>query len=170
MTAKVLLACLPRASLATRTAAASLARPFSSTLPLDTAASSEPSPPHSRRRKRPSFDNLDEIPSFQVFQQRTQVRSLYRQYLRTIAPLDVTQRHELLGQIQVEFRKIPAKPSNDASKSHWEVQRALSEGTRRLKELGSMLGTVVKSKSPSTKETEQLTSTTVPENPWPWQR
>jgi hypothetical protein len=142
------------------------------------SALSPASPSRTRRRKRPAFDNLDEVPSFQVFQQKTQVRSLYRQYLRTIAPLDAIQRVELLNQIQREFRKLPmtttAATLTDASKTHWEVQRALSEGTRRLKELGAMLGTVVKVKSVDNETTPDQSILTqvkeVPANPWPWQR
>ena len=145
-------------------------RPLSS-LPNDGAASSSPK---ARRRKRPNFDNLDEVPSFQEFQQRTQVKSLYRQYLRTIAPLESTQRSEILQQVQQEFRKVQVTASvNDtdaASKRHWEVQRAVSEGTRRLKELGSMLGTVVKIKPTNQGAEPELQLPTVPENPWPWQR
>jgi hypothetical protein len=148
------------------------------------SALSPASPSRTRRRKRPAFDNLDEVPSFQVFQQKTQVRSLYRQYLRTIAPLDAIQRVELLGQIQCEFRKLPMTTTaaaitlTDASKTHWEVQRALSEGKRRLKELAAMLGTVVKIKSVENKPTIsdkspsllQQQAKVVPANPWPWQR
>ena len=166
---------LSRVSASRKTAKALQWRPLSS-LPTDGAGESASTMPKARRRRRHNFDNLDEVPSFQVFQQRTQVRSLYRQYLRTIAPLDSMQRTEILQQIQHEFRKVKVTATNNkqdkeaASKSHWEVQRALSEGTRRLKELGSMLGTVVKIKPTNQEAEPALQQPTVPENPWPWQR
>lgn len=146
-----------------------------------------PSAPVKRRRQRHSFKNLDNIPSFQDFQQQVQLRSLFRHYLRMIAPLASDHRKELLEQIRKEFR-MPQE-------SNWHVKRSLSDGSRRLKELGTMLGatahtrtavdnvsqTVINKgiddtepdRSNTNKNTERSNeskTTTVPDNPWPWQR
>jgi hypothetical protein len=94
----------------------------------DSSSSNNKSP--SRRRKRHDFGK---IPTLHDFLQQSQVRSLFRQYLRTIRGL--SQKQELLKEIRHEFEK-------DALGS-WEMKRNLSEGSRRLKDLSVMLQTSV---------------------------
>ena len=92
-----------------------------------------------RNRRRHRFGRADEIPSFRDFQKQMQVRSLYRQFtrlVRTSSPTASSNGPELQGQIRREFR-LPQQDS-------WHIQRALSEGGRRYKELSAMLGNSVK--------------------------
>ncbi|GKY99014.1 hypothetical protein MPSEU_000857100 [Mayamaea pseudoterrestris] len=156
------------------------ARSFSSQ-PIN--GDSPPPSPRSRRRRRHSFDlSVDDIPSFQDFQHQIKVRALYRQYLRTISPLgihSVDQRMELLQQIRHEFRKQRLTSDSFANSQAEAQKRAISEGTRRLKELGAMLGTTVPVKKALMAAVEEAggpnvnqlqPDITIPENPWPWQR
>ena len=108
------------------------------------------------RRKRHVF-RTSEIPSFHDFQQQTQIRSLYRKFLR-LCPTDSSQ---LKTQIEREFRVTVTES--------WQIKRALSEGTRRYKELSTMLSTTTTTRSSTTTATPSSTpkpAATV----WPWQR
>jgi hypothetical protein len=88
-----------------------------------------------KRGQRPSFMSLlNSIPSFKDFQIQQQVRSLYRQFLRLARGPEGP---ELRRQIRHEFRVT------SSSAERWEIQRALSEGGRRHKELATMLGSSV---------------------------
>lgn len=127
--------------------------------------------PGKRRRHRFHVDN---IPSFQDFQQQQQIRSLYRQYLRLIWP--TSQRGDFLAQVRVEFRNTPADDD-------WQRKRAMSEGSRRLKELSAMLGSSIVSRrardngsgadNDESLEFRPQQHSSVPpasSDQWPWQR
>jgi hypothetical protein len=122
-----------------------------------------------RKRRRHRF-HVDSIPSFQDFQQQQRARSLYRQYLRLIWP--TSQRGDFLVQVRHEFRIAPADDD-------WQRKRALSEGSRRLKELGAMLGSsIVSRKARDDNSADDHESNARGQPPvhastskqWPWQR
>lgn len=141
-------------------------------------------------RRRHQFTNdgstsnkLENVPSFRDFQLKLQIWALYRQFTRVIyrsggsnkSESDKTRKSELQEKVRVEFR-MPQQKDN------WQLQRSLSEGTRRLKELSAMLGnsTTAQSKSSSEGDATSTTTTTsasssiVPPPPastkpaWPW--
>jgi hypothetical protein len=117
----------------------------------DTSTSEVASP---SRRSRHKFD-LEEVPSFEAFQQQQQTRSLYRQFMRLA--YGSTSREDLAVQIRHEFKQAAA------SEDPWAVKRAFSEGGRRYKELAAMLSSV-----PSAKSTKPAPSSK--SSPaWPWQ-
>lgn len=116
---------------------------FHSSSSDDNDASSDHPPPS--RRRRHSF--TDSIPSFQEFQKITQIKSLYRKFVRLS-----TAQPEILTSIRREFRI--EQPDS------WHVQRAISEGSRRYKELSSMMSTL--STRPSSSSQKSVV--------WPWQR
>jgi len=92
-----------------------------------------------RRRRRHRFDNIDEVPSFEVFQQKQKTKAMYREFLRLIYPLgEGDSREELLLQLRRQFRAHGTTPL-----SAWDNKRAHSEGSKRLKELSAMLGNAV---------------------------
>lgn len=102
-------------------------------------------PPRRTRRRHRFGNNTAHIPSFHDFQQQAQARSLYRKFLR-LARRDQDYRN----QVRNEFRRNASSPDG---------RRALSEGTRRLKEVQAMLSTVGSSSA----------SPTVPApSEWPW--
>lgn len=125
-----------------------------------------------RRRHRFGGGGADEIPSFRDFQQQSQVRSLYRQFARLVYNSSTTAgAPELQSQIRREFRL--AQPDS------WHIQRALSEGGRRYKELSAMLGNSVivpgRTERPSTNTPASRAAVQVPAPPpasttseWPW--
>ena len=130
------------------------------------------SPESKRKRHRFRAINTDEIPSFYEFQQQIQVRNLYRMFLR------LSSDYELRDQIRREFRESV----NNSTMDSWHTKRALSEGTRRYKELSAML-----SSTPRRKDAQQPKSTPQPSEDskttggtdssaettlsnWPWQR
>jgi hypothetical protein len=90
------------------------------------------------RRRHRFGGSTDQIPSFRDFQLKVQIWSLYRQFTRLVfrSTNDKQSRTELLAKIRHEFRL--------AQSDHWHIQRALSEGSRRYKELSAMLGNSVK--------------------------
>jgi hypothetical protein len=120
----------------------------------------EPSRRNSSRRQRHTFLrssstdlDLDIVPSFAEFQQQVRVKSMYRQYLRLIyqkflvvsstnddKSSSTAGRDEMIAQVRQEFKK---QSNNNSSMSAWGVKRAMSEGSRRFKELSSMLGNSV---------------------------
>jgi hypothetical protein len=125
-----------------------------------------------RKRRRHRFQ-VDNIPSFQDFQQQQRTRGLYRQFLRLV--WDTPQRKDFLSQIRHEFQNVTVGDD-------WQRKRALSEGSRRLKELSAMLGTSVAAQKPGRDNGDGRgrddnssgeTSTRVPPSTselWPWQR
>jgi Complex 1 protein (LYR family) len=127
-----------------------------------------PRPVGGRRRHR-FGGSTDQIPSFRDFQLKVQIWSLYRQFTRLVfrSTSDKQSRNELQSKIRHEFRL--------AQSDHWHIQRALSEGSRRYKELSAMLGNSVK----LVNNTTSISTTTpvVVESPappvattsaWPW--
>jgi hypothetical protein len=115
------------------------------------------SPPRKRKRHRFSV-NTDDIPSFQDFQQHVKVRSLYRQFLRLTGPINSGQASaELRVQIRREFRAT----SSTADK--WDIKRAMSEASRRYKDLSAMLQSVPSRKTTAT--TDETSTASL----WPWQ-
>lgn len=114
-------------------------------------------PPTKKRRRRHDFGA---IPSFQEFQHQHKVKSLYRQYVRLI--WRVPDRTDLLSQVRHEFRHAIV---GDA----WQMQRALSEGGRRLKELSAMLANTVRTSRGAADDgsTPPFSSSTRPQ--WPWE-
>ena len=134
----------------------------------------EPASGRQRRRRRHNFD-VTSVPSFQEFQQQQQVRQLYRKFWRVTSPLAPANRDELRQQVRHEFRR------NLQVSSSWDRKRALSEGSRRLKEISAMLGSSVKSATNEEAESSldeddedrsrsaaaRKTSET---KQWPWQR
>lgn len=119
-----------------------------------------------RRRRRHDFGSADEIPSFRDFQQQMQVRSLYRQFTRQARKsAHSTASSELQDQIRREF----LLPKQD----NWHIQRALSEGGRRYKEMLAMLGNSVRNSDKSgTKTDNSKPSDIIPPasttSKWPW--
>jgi hypothetical protein len=111
-------------------------------------------PTRRRRRSRHKFD-LEEVPSFEAFQQQQQTRALYRQFMRLA--YGTTSRGELVVQIRHEFKQ--AAGSDDP----WAVKRAFSEGGRRYKELAAMLSSVPSTKSSKPASPSKASPT------WPWQ-
>lgn len=102
-----------------------------------------PSPPSRRQRHRSRFgSSVEKIPTFREFQQKQQVRNLYRQFIRLVRK----ESPDLHNQIRQEFRL-----SQRTTTDHWNIQRSLSEGLRRYKELVEMLG--------SSKEVEKMANT-----------
>ena len=93
-------------------------------------------------RRRHQFGN---IPSFRDFQQILQAKALYRKFMRISKHDD-----ELRTSIRREFR-------NNHHPS--DLQRALSEGNRRFKELSAMMGTLS-----HIKQQQVPASSSV----WPW--
>jgi hypothetical protein len=82
-----------------------------------------------RKRIRRTRSGLKEnIPDFKDFQIQQQVRGLYRRFTRLASS---TQQREVQDQIRREFRL----PRTD----RFHIQRAVSEGHRRYKELAAML-------------------------------
>ena len=169
--------------------------------PPTTASETENAP--RPRRKRHRFDGMNEIPSFQQFQQKQQVRALYRKFLRLIYSIDesdndgTSTRRELLNQLQRQFRQnynsdgsSPTQAGesggsttgdsvsgSSASMSMWDIKRALSEGSKRYKEVSAMLGNAVKSKKKARQQDKDQTSEASPSSPkpiattaWPWQQ
>jgi hypothetical protein len=137
------------------TRSSSLSRNFSSS-ENDEASSSPP-----RRRKRHRFSvNTDDIPSFQDFQQHVKVRSLYRQFLRLTGPIGSDQTSaELRVQIRREFRATPRTADK------WDIKRAMSEGSRRYKDLSAMLQSVPSRKTTATTDGTSSSTASI----WPWQ-
>lgn len=138
--------------------------------------STAPSP--SRQRKRHSFlrspGRLENVPSFSDFQQQLRVKSLYRQYFRLIyqsLSRDDTSRKEMMSQVRDEFRA-----QSRSATSPWDAKRAISEGTKRFKELSSMMGNSVVTEKPKTDDdgdendgtSSRRTTTNV--GLWPWQQ
>jgi hypothetical protein len=128
-----------------------------------------------RRRRRTAFgaDSIDAIPSFQEFQQQQAVRVQYRQFLRLVRPVKVSS-PELAPQIRREFRNSQA-----ADGDSWNIKRALSEGTRRYKELSAMLGNqtkVIESSKKNPNDNDDSTTNNHPhqqaksQSAWPWQQ
>jgi hypothetical protein len=123
-----------------------------------------------RKRRRHRFQ-VDSIPSFQDFQQQKRTRGLYRQFLRLV--WGTSQRMDFLSQIRHEFRNV-------AVVDDWQRRRALSEGSRRLKDLSAMLSTSVAAQKSIRDDGDARddhspgeTSTSVPPSTselWPWQR
>lgn len=123
-----------------------------------------------RKRRRHRFQ-VESIPSFQDFQQQQRTRGLYRQFLRLV--WDTPQRKDFLSQIRHEFQNV-------AVGDDWQRKRALSEGSRRLKELSAMLGTSVAAQKSGRDDgtgrddnSSGQTSTLAPPSTselWPWQR
>ena len=129
-----------------------------------------------RRRKRHNFD-LQQVPSFAAFQRQQSVRTLYRQFLRLTYRQAAPARHDLTVQVRREFRQPLVGGPDDP----WAVKRAMSEGTRRYKELTAMLSSVPnstdKQNNSMDKGSNSSTTTTGRSNspanrdasPWPWQ-
>jgi hypothetical protein len=123
-----------------------------------------------RKRRRHRFQ-VDSIPSFQDFQQQQRTRGLYRQFLRLV--WGTSQQKDFLSQIRHEFRNVVVGDD-------WQRKRALSEGSRRLKELSAMLGTSVAAQKSirdggdgRDDHSPGETSTSAPPSTselWPWQR
>lgn len=112
-----------------------------------------------RRRQRHRFQ-VDEVPSFHEFQQQQRARGLYRQFCRLVWP--TPQRTELVRQVRHEFLQAAS------TKDEWQVKRALSEGSRRLKELSAMLDGSVKVEGG--RVPPAVVGATHPAQQWPWQR
>jgi hypothetical protein len=146
----------------------------SSSAPLNNEEISLPKNAHTSQRRRHRFNfNTEEIPSFHDFQVKVKVRRLFRQFMRLSDP--VSNPRELKEQIRREFRASGGAGTIDS----WHVKRALSEGTRRYKELSAMLSTMPTGKSSSSPSTTSTTSTDMDDvsnhseesiAPWPWQR
>jgi len=111
-----------------------------------------------RKRRRHRFDlSGDDVPSFQDFQQQVKVRSLFRSFLRLTKPTGEASA-ELRQQVRREFR------SSKDLVDRWDIKRAVSEGSKRYKELSTMLQTsYTKLDGPKSESTVAPT-----ESPWPW--
>jgi len=124
------------------------------------------SSPARRKRHRHRFNNFtEEIPSFQEFQQKQQVRSLYRKFTRLVYKTASGTRTDLQNQIRREFR-LPQADS-------WHIKRSVSEGNRRYKELAAMLGSsVTDSNNTSTSSNGAAKPSSIPASStavnWPW--
>lgn len=115
-----------------------------------------------RRRRRHNFD-VDQVPSFEAFQQQQNIRALYRSFLRLA--YGTAARDELVSQIRREFRH--AAPADG---DPWAVKRALSDGGKRYKELAAMLSSVPgKTVSAASPNDDDDDDTTPPSPSWPWQ-
>lgn len=131
------------------------------------------------RRKRHVFrgKKLENVPSFHDFQLQTQIRHLYRRYIRLVwhnAAATTSNststggiRRDIMATIKSEFRRVP-------NSDPWETKRALSEGNRRYKELASMLNTTSMTnlrnkeiKSPH-EQNDARSETMSSTNVWPW--
>jgi Complex 1 protein (LYR family) len=123
------------------------------------------------RRRHRFGESTDQIPSFRDFQLKMQIWSLYRQFTRLVfrSTSDKQSRNELQSKIRHEFRL--------AQSDHWHIQRALSEGSRRYKELSAMLGNSVKHVNNTTSIPTASPAPLVDESPappvattsaWPW--
>ena len=138
----------------------SFPRSFTSSSSEDSVDNQEPNTLR-RRRRRHNF-NLQQIPSFEVFQQQQNIRSLYRQFLRL--SYRSSSKEDLTFQIRREFRQVV--PSDDP----WALKRALSEGGRRYKELSAMLSSVPGGGKHPPKETASNSESSNQEAiAWPWQ-
>eukprot|EP00977_Amphora_coffeiformis_P012167 scaffold2992_cov214-Amphora_coffeaeformis.AAC.49 len=115
-----------------------------------------------RRRRRHNFD-LDQVPSFEAFQQQQNIRALYRSFLRLA--YGSSSRHELVQQVRREFRQ--GVPLDDP----WALKRAISDGGKRYKELSAMLSSVPgssKNAPPASQETQKASKKSS-SSAWPWQ-
>lgn len=118
------------------------------------------------RRRRHDFET-ETIPPFHEFLQQQSIRNMYRQFLRLIRPLP--QRRELEAQIRHQFRMT-------VGSDKWEIKRAMSEGSRRLKELSAMVSNSVGAgkRSESVEEKVDDTANHAPSSSssaeWPWSR
>jgi hypothetical protein len=118
------------------------------------------SPPQSRRR-RTRYD-FGSIPSFREFQHNFEVRRLYRNFMRLLK----TQHGEMRDLVRREFR-VPA--SADA------VNRRVTEGRRRLKEIQAMVNAQSGGKLDPTTAASSATSGSHHQlhsssQIWPWNR
>lgn len=109
-----------------------------------------------RKRQRHRFDNIDQVPSFEKFQQDQQTRALYRQFMRLIYRVPSGGKEEMLLQVRRQFRQA----NTPGEMSAWDVKRAQSEASKRLKELRTMLGNVVDSQTHSSSSTSTVSSST----------
>lgn len=101
-----------------------------------------------RRRKRHNFDVSADGPTLKDFQDRFQIRSLYRRFVRLVYL--TSNRTEFITQIKHEFRI----PTTD----RWQTSKAITEGNRKFQELEHM----IKTNSPRDKNIQK--------SPWPWQK
>lgn len=106
----------------------------------------------------------EDIPSYKEFVHRFTVLSLYRQYLKEIRVMPHNQ-EDLKVQVQQEFK------ANRTITDPFNVQRALTEGKRRFKELQEITG------SNNKYDGESWLNTPDTEDPrgrvgtgWPWER
>jgi hypothetical protein len=146
-------------------------RPFRHTTPFSTssddssATGAQPTPDPPRRRRH-RFGNVDNLPSFAEFQQQQKVRKLYRDFVR-LAYTSVTDRRaqkDMVRQIRHEFKTTSA--TTDA----WNTKRAVSEGTRRYKDVAAMLGTSSNQRHPqSASPNDESYAVPTRTSQWPWQ-
>jgi hypothetical protein len=115
---------------------------------------------HSPRRRN-TF-NQKHIPSFQDFQQYAQIRQLYRNFLRLVHPLP--QRAEMMRQIRSQFR--------EPLEEEWHRKRAVADGTKRFKELSTMVGSSVQVNNKEVDKVDEDAgiAKNIPTLTWPWQR
>ena len=113
----------------------------------------------------------DNVLSYKEFVHRFTVLSLYRNYMREInvLPVAVDARKEFKHQVQHEFKAY--KSSTDP----YMIQKALSEGKRRFKELQQWTGS--SNNKNDTYDGESWLNTPDEEDPrgrvgtgWPWER